>query len=110
MTTRSVYFPKVHWYDFHTGVVHAPDSVQIIENRPNDLVPLFLRSGYMIFKQNVDGVLQTKQLNNRFEVVAGFKEDSQNSTHYLYSCVGGVLALNDYESIESVDSCLKEGL
>lgn len=76
-TKRTVYFPTGDsWFNFHTGEEHTSGSLALIENQLTDLVPLFLRNGYMTFRQNTDNITKTSQLDNRFQILAACKKHS----------------------------------
>jgi hypothetical protein len=47
-------------------------------------------------------------LNNRFELVGGFKQYSTNSTHTTYKSQGGLLSLGDYSLEDDVMTCISE--
>ena len=47
VTTRSVYLPGGHWYDWHTGVVHAGGQ-SITVDTPLERIPLFVRAGAVV--------------------------------------------------------------
>lgn len=72
-TQRTTYFPADNWYSLHTGQAYKAGSTVLIENNLTDLVPLYIRNGFFIFRQNVDNVTKTDQLNSVFELVGGFK-------------------------------------
>jgi len=72
-TQRTTYFPTENWYNLHTGQVYKAGSTVLIENNLTDLVPLYIRNGFFIFRQNVENVTKTDHLNSIFELVGGFK-------------------------------------
>jgi hypothetical protein len=72
---------------------------------------LFIREGTFVLTQNTDNVRSTKDLTNRFTLVAGLHYDSQrsNSTFKLYSAAGNHISLNDYNNNSKIDLCLTQG-
>jgi len=81
---RTVYFPGDHWYNFHTGEFHPAKSLGLIENDLTDLVPLFIHSGYLVFQQNVENVTKSRELDDRFILVAALRPVSTNSSTITY--------------------------
>lgn len=61
---RTAYFPSDTWFNYHTGEMHPAKSLGVIQNDLTDLVPLFIRAGYLVFRQNVDNVTKSKELDN----------------------------------------------
>lgn len=61
--------------------------------------------------QNTDNVVQTKNLDNKFILVAGFHYDQQrsNATHKLYSATGSHISLDDYNNDTKIDHCVTQG-
>ena len=86
--------------------MHPAKSLGVIENDLTDLVPLFIREGYFIFRQNVDNVTKSKELDNRFTLIGGFKMVASNSTTITYSAYGGLLAVGDYTNEDDVEKCI----
>lgn len=82
--------------------MHPAKSLGILENDLTDLVPLFIRAGYLIFRQNVENVTKAKELDTRFTLIGGFKILTSNSTTITYSAIGGLLAVHDYTNEEDV--------
>ncbi len=105
---RTAYFPGEIWYNFHTGEMHPAKSLGIIENDLTDLVPLFIRNGHLVFKQNVENVTKSKELDNRFILVGGFKLIMTNSTTLTYKAEGGLLSALDYGFEDDIEKCIKE--
>jgi alpha-glucosidase len=50
-TSRPIYLPETNWYYFHSGVKYAPGT-HIISNELTDLVPMFIREGFVMVSQN----------------------------------------------------------
>lgn len=80
----------------------------MIENGLTDLVPLFLRSGDIVFQQNVDNVTKSRELDSRFILVGGFKFGTSNSTTITYTAEGGLLSASDYNNEADIQKCLSE--
>lgn len=76
-----------------------------------DLVPIFVREGFAMISQDTTNVLNTKQLNNRFTVLAGMRYDTRrsNSTTKVFEAVGAVLSIKDYNDDAVIDRCEREG-
>lgn len=86
------------WFNFHTGEPHPAKSLGLIENSLTDLVPLFLRSGRLIFSQNVDNVTKSRELGNNFTLTAGLQLSKSDSMSVTYIAEGGLLSLGDYNN------------
>jgi hypothetical protein len=71
-------------------------------------VPLFLRSGHIVFQQNVENVTKSRELDSRFILVGGFKFGASNSTTITYTAEGGLLSASDYNNEEDIQKCLYE--
>lgn len=65
----------------------------------------------MILTQKTENVRSTKDLSNRFTLVAGFHFDTQrsNSTHRLYSANGNHISIENYNNDTKIDLCLSQG-
>lgn len=46
-------------------------GLHVIENNPNEIVPIFIREGSIIFYQITEGVTKTNQLGNSFTLITG---------------------------------------
>ena len=103
---RTAYFPGDMWYNLYNGQAIFANNVGIIVNFLTDQVPLYIRNGYFIVRQNVENVTKTDHLNSVFELVGGFKLESSNSTHKTYKSKGGILSLGDYNKDEDVEKCI----
>ncbi len=59
--------------------------------------------------QDTKNVRKTSQLNNRFELYAGFKFNSKksNETHRYYNAVGSLLSIQDYNDETKIDLCYR---
>jgi alpha-glucosidase (family GH31 glycosyl hydrolase) len=110
-TSRKVYLPEGNWYYFHTGIKYA-SGTHLIENVGlTDMVPLFLKEGVVMYKQDTTNVVNTKQLTNHFDLLAGVKFDTRrsNSTHKVYEATGSMLSIKDYNNDALVDECSRQG-
>lgn len=111
VTSRKIYLPQTNWYYFHSGVKYAPGT-HLLENIGlTDLVPIFIREGFAMISQDTTNVVNTKQLNNRFTVLAGMRYDTRrsNSTTKVFEAVGAVLSIKDYNDDVIIDLCEREG-
>lgn len=70
-TTREAYFPGEGWFSWQTGKYYEGGSVATITNQLTDEVPLFVRRGWLVMRQDSENVTKTNQLDNAFELVAG---------------------------------------
>lgn len=75
-------------------------------------VPIFIREATIIATQDVENVLSTKQLDNKFLLSIGkMRHDTRrsNSTHQIYEAVGAVLSIKNYEDNTAVELCSRAG-
>lgn len=72
-TSRTAYFPGDIWYNIYNGQEHNASSSGIVKNNLTDLVPLYIRNGFFIARQNVQNVTKTEHLDSVFELVGGFE-------------------------------------
>lgn len=106
-TSRKIYLPQTNWYCFHTGVKYTPGT-HLLENVGlTDLVPLFVKEGFVMISQNTENVVNTKQLGNTFSILAGMRFDSRrsNDTTKVYEAIGSVLSIKNYNDEPLVDLC-----
>ncbi|MEA5455930.1 glycoside hydrolase family 31 protein [Sinomonas sp. JGH33] len=47
VTTRQVYLPEGHWYDWHTGALHRGQR-HVVAEAPLDRIPLYARAGAVV--------------------------------------------------------------
>lgn len=111
ITSRNVYFTSANWFNLYDGKEYKPGTSRIENVQLTDKIPLFLREGTMILTQNTENVRSTKDLGNKFTLVAGFHYDAQrsNTTHKLYSANGQHISLSDYNIDSKIDQCLQQG-
>ena len=64
--SRTVYFPSVSWFNYHTGEEHQANSEASVSCNLTDLVPLFIRSGIIVARNDAKDVTRLKQLTNTF--------------------------------------------
>lgn len=108
-TSRKIYLPQTNWYCFHTGVKYTPGT-HLLENVGlTDLVPIFVKEGFVMISQNTENVVNTKQLGNAFSILAGMRFDSRrsNETTKVYEAVGSVLSIKNYNDEPLVDLCYR---
>lgn len=107
-TSRPIYLPETNWYYFHSGVKYAPGT-HIISNELTDLVPMFIREGFVMVSQNTQNVVNTKQLGNSFIISSGLRYDTRrsNATTKVYESVGSVLSIKNYNDDALVDLCFR---
>ena len=103
------YFPgksirkNVKWYELNTGKEFMGGSRHFIENNLNETAPIFLRSGRLIYRQDVENVRSSEDLNNVIYLSVALEKTSRIS----YSAKGMVMACNDYNDQKKVEECLK---
>ena len=107
-TSRPIYLPETNWYYFHSGVRYAPGT-HILSNELTDLVPMFIREGFVMVSQNTENVVNTKQLGNSFIISSGLRYDTRrsNATTKVYESVGSVLSIKNYNDDALVDLCFR---
>lgn len=111
VTSRNIYFSSVNWFNFYTGQEYKPGTYRLEGVKLTDRVPLFLREGTFVLTQNTESVRSTKDLDNRFTLVAGLHFDTQrsNATFKYYSATGNHISLSDYNNNSKIDLCLTQG-
>ena len=93
------YFPITTWFDLFTGrrVIDKGSTERVlkIETPFNATAPQFLRSGYIVHRQNVESVLSTDDLNDEFEIIAALEEDLDNKQLVAKGSIMGVQSFDD---------------
>lgn len=103
------YFPgkssknKVKWYELNSGKEFSGGSRHFIENYLNETAPVFLRNGRFIYRQEVENVKNTEDLNNVYYLSVALDKTSNIN----YSAKGTMMAINNYNDQKKVDQCLK---
>jgi len=99
-----VFFPKATWYDFKDGEVmqksHQDRQVITYPSPLNATVPMFIRGGYIFGKQEVEGISNTEDLNNVFEVVIALEKKEKS-----YHAEGPLLGINNFDEANIVKKC-----
>jgi len=98
------YFPekKTIWYDLNTGKSHQGGKKYYITNTLNETTPIFLRSGSSIYRQNVETVTRTYDLDNVFYFSVAFKRYKRNRRF----AQGEIMACEDYHNYQKLGKCL----
>ena len=101
----------MNWYNLHDGTQYKPGTVLIEDVKLTDKVPLFIREGAMILTQNTDSVSSTKDLDNKFTIVAGFHFNKQrsNDTFSVYNAAGAHISIGNYNDETKLQLCMVEG-
>ena len=77
-----VHFPKARWYDLRTYqevvIKDGKDRNIQVSAKLTDLPPFYLRGGYVYMHQDAEKVRRTEDLDNKFDVVVGFGEFSED--------------------------------
>jgi len=105
--TTDVYLPGDRWFDFFNGsVVHAQHTNgSLYENYPaplNSTIPLFLRGGYVVQRQNVTGVYSTNDLSHNFSLTVGLKQTGQNA----FAANGQMIGTNNFNETHIYEFCV----
>ncbi|KAL4490926.1 hypothetical protein ABPG72_008662 [Tetrahymena utriculariae] len=110
-------FPQGKWFDLLTGMETSSSSSnqgkrRKVYNTLDAVIPVFLRDGYGIARQETKGVVNTKQLDDNFNLIFGLREWSEDQVEkedlsYLYSSQITMLDLGqqqyfDEQHIENV--------
>jgi len=98
------YFPskKTIWYDIKTGKAHQGGKKHYITNTLKEAAPIFLRSGRSIYRQNVDSVTRTYDLDNVFYFSVALRKERRNRA----LAQGEIMACEDYHNYEKLEKCL----
>jgi len=64
-----------------------------------------------MIRQDVTNVVNTKQLDNHFQLLSGLAYDPRrsNATHKVYESFGSVLSIKDYNNDTLVELCVAQG-
>lgn len=109
----TAYFPPATWFNFYTGeLMHndlAKGSTREIRAPLTDYIPLFIRGGTIVHRQNVKGVKRTGDLDNKFELIVAFNKTA--SDEEAYEAKGFIIGLTNLtdESVHEkciIDNCL----
>ncbi|XP_054552732.1 maltase-glucoamylase-like [Talpa occidentalis] len=91
----TVYFPEAAWFDFYTGDQVPPSwSRKLVEiPAPLDLIPLFIRGGYILPTQSPDRTTMLSRMNP-FGLIVALDEQGEAL---------GTLFWDDGDSIDSIE-------
>lgn len=109
VTVIHPYFPgkkgltRMHWFDLSTGESYRGGYKHFITNELNSTVPVFLREGRLIFRQDVDFVTSTEDLNNEFYLSIALKKISQIN----YFAKGYIMGCHDFGNQENIQKCMQ---
>ncbi|AFK85786.1 MULTISPECIES: glycoside hydrolase family 31 protein [Thermoanaerobacterium] len=78
-TIRDVYLPKGIWYDYWNGNEFKGEKHYLIE-APIDIIPLFVKEGSIIPKQDVQAYIGEKQINEL--IIELYSGSCGEYTHY----------------------------
>jgi len=104
----NVYFPEATtWFDFSTGervIDRRTEQREIIAPAPLDsLMPLFIRAGSIIHRQNVDNVLRTEDLNNEFQLILAMRENGEEGL----VAEGMIMGIDKYDEKSVTRKCIR---
>lgn len=101
------FFPAARWFNYFTGEVVHDSFESGVEKEVDcplgDYVPLFIRGGAIVHKQETKGVQWSRDLDNRFTLVAAFNTTSSGK----FEANGFIMGLNDYSDVSVNDRCVK---
>jgi alpha-glucosidase (family GH31 glycosyl hydrolase) len=110
--STAAYFPKGDWFDLrhHKRVEkksNNPESVTIT-NKLKDMPPVFLRSGNILFVNDITHVGNTEDLDNKFKLIMSFNSfDKEKEIKKSYAN-GIIPALTNYHSKHRIENCMKK--
>jgi len=95
----NAYFPIANWFDLFTGArvmtKEEAERVQRVETPFNAPVPLFLRGGHIVHRQDVQHVLSTEDLNDEFEFVVALEKDAEKNQLTASGSIMGIETFDD---------------
>lgn len=97
-TSRSVYFPKMNWYDFYTGKRYLKDTTTIINCSLTDTVPIFILEGCGVLTQNIDKVRNTDDLTNAPFIFTGGLITNEDDPDQVYRSRSYVASFRDHNN------------
>jgi alpha-glucosidase (family GH31 glycosyl hydrolase) len=105
----NAYFPIATWYELFSGeeVVNkeSTDRVKIIQTPFNASVPLFLRGGHIVHRQDVTHVLSTGDLNDQFELIVALDRDQGSG---LLSAQGSIMGIQSFDDDSVYHRCMED--
>lgn len=98
------YFPgnNATWYEIHEGKRYLGGQHYFITNELNTTAPIFLRSGRNFFRQKVELVNRTNDLDNDYYLSVGFEQINQT----YFQSKGKIMACEDFNDYNSLKKCL----
>lgn len=109
--SRLVYFPAGddRWFGYQTGREYRAESYANVTNKITDQVPLFIREGYFLLRQDTTDVTKTSQLNNVFHIRGALHATDSSLIPTRYYARGSILSIGDYNDETKLSLCLIEG-
>jgi len=106
-TEVAVYFPaNSKWFDFATGSLvkdQTADPNNITIAAPVQAVlPVFIKAGSIVHRQNTTNVLSSVDLNNQFSLVVALQQTGDAS----YLATGRMMSITNYQDDGAVEGCL----
>ena len=103
------YFPgkNEEWYDIHNGERYEGGSHHRISNGLLDPIPMFLKTGSIIYRQEIDeSVKSTEDLNNKFFLSIGLKKENEENG-YSFNAEGLMMLSDDYKDYDKLRPCIE---
>ena len=103
------YFPgkiktkKLKWFDINTGEKFIGGFRSFVKNSLNETAPIFIRSEKLIFRQDVDHVYSTDDLDNTFYLSVALERKSK----IMFRSEGKIMAFEDYKDQNKINKCLE---
>ena len=99
------YFPgdNTIWYEFQGGKAYQGGFRHKITNQLNETVPIFLRSGFSVYRQNVQHVKRSDDLDNKIYFSVAFNKTDDNSK---FIAKGQFMACKDYGDYKFLQKCI----
>lgn len=108
--TYPAHFPPARWFNYFTGeIIHDSFETGKTTEIPaplGDYVPMFIRGGTIVHKQEIKGVQWTEDLDNKFQLVVAFNR-SQDSDE-KFDAKGFMMGLNSFSDTAVVEKCVEK--
>ena len=97
------YFPDTNtiWYEIHSGKAYEGGKYNSLTNNLDETAPIFIRSGFSIYRQNVTNVVRTDDLDNVFSLSAAFELRSD-----VFFSKGQIMACDNYLDYNTLEKCI----
>lgn len=103
------YFPSAKWYNFFTGeIVHnnlTSGLLTQVDAPLGEYIPLYIRGGYIVHKQNIENVEWSGDLDNKYDLIIAFNETAYNE-QVKYEASGIIMALKSFDDQSIHNRCI----